>query len=103
MPNTLRALEPFLQPQERLDRLIAAAFRRFGPRLIDLSYANPCDGPAPQVLDVLKRVAGERTGLSLQYTPYGGRPATRRAIAAALRASYRLPFQPRDVIAFSLG
>jgi aspartate aminotransferase len=98
MPNTLRALEPLLQPQERLDRLIAAAFRRLGPRLVDLSYANPYDGPAAEVLDVVKRVAGERTGLSLQYTPYGGRTATRRAVAAALGAEYRLTFQHRDVI-----
>ena len=98
MPNTLRALEPLLQPQERLDRLIAAAFRRLGPRLVDLSYANPYDGPAAEVLDVLKRVAGERTGLSLQYTPYGGRTATRRAVAASLSAACRLMFQYRDVI-----
>lgn len=98
MPNTLRPLEPLLQPQERLDRLIAAAFKRFGPRLIDLSYANPYEGPASEVLDVLRRVAGERTGLSLQYTPYGGRIATRRAVAAALGTEYGLPFHARDVI-----
>lgn len=98
MPNTLQALEPLLQPQERLDRLFAVAFRRFGPRLVDLSYANPYDGPSAEVLDVLRRVAADRTGLSLQYTPYGGRPATRRAVAASLSAEYRLKFHHRDVI-----
>jgi hypothetical protein len=65
MPNTLRALEVLLEPQERLDRLIGATFRRLGPRLVDLSYANPSEGPSAEVLDVLKRVTVERSGLSL--------------------------------------
>jgi aspartate aminotransferase len=98
MSSTVRALEPLLQSQERLDRLIQAAFRRFGPRLVDLSYANPHDGPTPEVLDVLRRVSGERTGLSLQYTPYGGRTMTRRAVAARLTHEYGLPFHDRDVV-----
>jgi aspartate aminotransferase len=98
MPNTLKVLEPLLEPQERLDRLIGATFRRFGPRLVDLSYANPCDGPSADVLDVLKRVTGERSGLSLQYTPYGGRIATRRAVATKLSQEYGLPFHYRDVV-----
>jgi aspartate aminotransferase len=98
MTNRVTALEPLLQPQERLDRLIAATFRRFGPRLVDLSYANPHDGPPAEVLGVLKRVAGERPGLSLQYTPYGGRTATRCAVAARLIREYGLPFHYRDVI-----
>jgi aspartate aminotransferase len=98
MKNTVTALEPLLQPQERLDRLIASAFRRFGPRLVDLSYANPCDGPPAGVLDVLKRAAAECSGRSLQYTPCGGRTATRRAVASALSREYGLPFTDRDVI-----
>jgi aspartate aminotransferase len=98
MSNTITALEPLLQPQERLDRLIAATFRRFGPRLVDLSYANPSAGPAREVLDVLKRIAAERSGLSLQYTPYGGRTTTRCAVAARLIREYDLPFHYRDVI-----
>ena len=98
MSNTWSALVPLLEPQERFDRLIAKAFSRFGPRLVDLSYANPADGPSAEVLDVLRRVASERTGLSLQYTPFGGRTATRRAIASRLKRDYWLPFQYRDIV-----
>ncbi|HSL20190.1 MAG TPA: aminotransferase class I/II-fold pyridoxal phosphate-dependent enzyme [Vicinamibacterales bacterium] len=98
MANTLAALERLLEPQERLERVIAAAFRRFGPRLIDLSYANPCDGPPAAVLDALKRAAGQLTGLSLQYTPYAGRPATRRAVSSALCREYAMSFRADDVI-----
>ena len=98
MRNTVSALEPLLQPQERLDRLIASAFRRFGPRLVDLSYANPHGGPSADVCRVLERVTAECTGSSLQYTPYGGRTATRRAVADAVSREYGLPFEYRDVI-----
>lgn len=98
MPNGVKDLEALLEPQERLDRLIAATFRRFGPKVVDLSYANPYDGPDEEVLSVLKRAAGEGRGLSLQYTPYGGRVVTRRAIAAQLSRDYGLPFHFRDVI-----
>lgn len=98
MSNTWRTLEPLLEPQERFDRLIARAFGRFGPGLADLSYANPSDGPSREVLDVLTRVTSERTGLSLQYTPCGGRTATRRAIADRLKRDYWLPFQYRDIV-----
>jgi aspartate aminotransferase len=98
MPSTVRELDALLEPLERLDRLIASTFRRFGPKLVDLSYANPADGPAAEVLSVLRRVTGERAGLSLQYTPTAGRTATRRAVAAALAREYGLPFRSRDVI-----
>jgi len=98
MSNTITDLEPLLQPQERLDRLIAATFRRFGPRIVDLSYANPYEGPSAEVLAVLRRVAAERSGLSLQYTPYGGRTSTRCAVATRLIREYSLPFHYRDVV-----
>jgi aspartate aminotransferase len=98
MTNTVRALEPLLEPQERLDRLIAATFRRFGPKIVDLSYANPADGPTGEVRNALKRVTEQSSGLSLQYTPCGGRTATRRAIAAQLCQEYGLPFHPRDIV-----
>jgi aspartate aminotransferase len=98
MASTVRELEPLFQPLERLDRLIASTFRRFGPRLVDLSYANPSEGPPEEVLSVLRRVTGERAGLSLQYTPTAGRTATRRAVAAQLGQEYGLPFSFRDVI-----
>ena len=98
MSATIKTLEPLLAPQERLDRLIASTFRRFGPRIVDLSYANPYDGPTEEVLSVLRRVAAECRGLSLQYTPTAGRTATRRAVAARLADQYALPFDFRDVI-----
>jgi aspartate aminotransferase len=98
MPNTVTALTPFLQPQERLDALRSDAFRRVGPKIVDLSYANPHDGPPADVINVLRRAAGECGGLSLQYTPYGGRTPTRCAVAAGLIREYGLPFHYRDVI-----
>jgi aspartate aminotransferase len=98
MSNTVTALKPLLQPQERLDGLLSATFKRFGPRVMDLSYANPHDGPPAEVLAVLRRVAGECGGLSLQYTPYGGRTPTRCAVAARLIREYGLPFHYRDII-----
>jgi aspartate aminotransferase len=98
MSNTIPALKPLLQPQERLDAILSAAYRRFGPRVMDLSYANPHDGPPAQVMAALRRVAGECGALSLQYTPYGGRTPTRCAVAARLIREYGLPFHYRDVI-----
>jgi aspartate aminotransferase len=103
MLTTLETLEPLLAPQERLDRIIAAAFGRFGPKLVDLSYANPYEGPPDEVMQVLRQVTAERKGLSLQYTPCAGRTATRRAIAAQLGDDYDLPFQFQDVIMTSGG
>jgi aspartate aminotransferase len=98
MLTTLTQLESLLEPQERLDALFATAFRRFGPKLVDLSYANPYEGPADEVLETLRRVTRECKGLSLQYTARAGRPATRRAIADHLSRRFALPFDARDVI-----
>jgi len=98
MASTIRALEPLLDTQERLDRVIASTFRRFGPRIVDLSYANPYDGPADEVLAILRRVTADCRGLSLQYTPIAGRTPARRAIAARLARQYALPFDFRDII-----
>ena len=97
MSNAISALQHLLETQERLDRLIAATFRRCGPRLIDLSYANPSDGPSAEVLSILARAATETTGRSLQYSPIAGRAASRRAVAAAIARRFDLPFGCRDV------
>lgn len=97
MSNAINTLQPLLEPQERLDRLIAAAFCRFGPRLVDLSYANPCDGPSEEVLSILARATAESTGRSLQYTPIAGRTAARRAVAAGLSRRLAMTFDCRDV------
>lgn len=98
MWNNIRTLAPLLEPQERLDQLIASSFKKFGPRLIDLSYANPADGPNAAVLSILARVTAESQGLSLQYTPIAGRAPARRAVAARLRQQLSLPFDFRDVV-----
>lgn len=94
----MRELEPLLEPQERLDRLIVATFRRFGPRTVDLSYANPHEGPDETVLRVLERAAREASALELQYGPYPGRTLPRRLIAGSLSRDYGLSFDFRDVI-----
>lgn len=98
MWNGITTLAPLLDPQERLDRLSATAFRRFGPRLIDLSYANPHAGPTGEVLSILARATEESKGLSLQYTPIAGRTAARRAVAAQLTRRFALPFDAQDII-----
>ena len=96
--TSISTLAPLLEPQERLDRLIGSSFRRFGPRLVDLSFANPADGPSDEVLAILARVTAESKGLSLQYTPIAGRTAARRAVAAKLSRQLALPFDFQDII-----
>lgn len=91
-------LETWLIPQERFARLSASAFRRFGRRLIDLSYANPYDGPTDVVRQALEAALSEQRELGFQYTAYGGRPVTRRLVASKLSEDYGLPFDHRDVI-----
>lgn len=91
-------LETSLEPQERLDRLIVATLRRFGPRVVDLSYANPYDGPVQEVRRALQLAIMGDGRLALQYTPYGGRTVTRRMIASKLSEENELPFHFRDII-----
>jgi aspartate aminotransferase len=98
MSSTISTLAPLLESQERLDRLITSSFRRFGPRLVDLSFANPADGPSDDVLSILARATAESKGLSLQYTPIAGRTSTRRAVAAQLARRFALPFDAHDII-----
>jgi aspartate aminotransferase len=98
MSRATSTLQKLLDPQERLDRLIASTFRRFGPRIVDLSYANPCDGPSDEVVSILARATAESKGLSLQYTPLAGRTAARRAVATRLSQQLAMPFDYRDII-----
>jgi aspartate aminotransferase len=98
MSQALKDLEILLEPQERLDRLIIATLRRFGPRVADLSYANPYEGPDEEVLRALKHAMSESRELAFQYTPYGGSTVTRRVIASKLSQDYGLPFDFRDII-----
>jgi aspartate aminotransferase len=98
MWRNITTLEPLLNSQERLERLMAETFRRFGPRMVDLSFANPADGPSDEVLSILAGVTAESKGLSLQYTPIAGRTSTRRAVAAQLAQRFALPFDYRDIV-----
>jgi aspartate aminotransferase len=91
-------LHPWLEPQERLDRLIQTTYRRFGRKVLDLSYANVHDGPDAVVRAALRDAAADAGALCFQYSPYGGRTVTRRAIASRLSEEHALPFGFRDVI-----
>lgn len=93
-----RQLEELLEPQERLDHLVAGTFRRFGPKTVDLSYANPRQGPDENVRAAMREVIGENRELAFQYTPYGGSTITRRVIAESLSRDYGLPFTFPDII-----
>ena len=98
MLNSPRGLEAWFLPQERFARLTATAFRRFARRVIDLSYANPYDGPDEAVRQALQAALSEERELAFQYTPYGGKTVTRRLVASKLSEEYGLPFDYRDVI-----
>lgn len=98
MPGTLKELEPLLQAQDRLDGLIATTYRRFGPRVLDLAYANAHGGPGPQVRRALEEAVREDGDLAFQYSPYGGRTLPRRLVASRLREDYELPFEYRHVV-----
>jgi len=98
MWKPISELETFLGPQERFDALTAATFRRFGPKIVDFSYANPYDGPADDVRHALHLALENKSDLSLQYSPYGGKTTTRRLVASKLSAEYGLPFEFRDII-----
>ena len=92
------AWAPYLVAQERYEKILADAFRRHGPRLVDLGYANAYDGPDDVVLDAMRDAIDDDTDLSFQYTPYGGRTPTRRRIAQSLKRRFGLPFHYRDVV-----
>lgn len=96
--NATAALDPLLEPQERFDRLCAATRRRFGRRLIDLSYANAYDGPNEEVRAALRGAVDDEQILGLQYTPFGGRTTTRRLIADRLTEEYGDRFTYQDVV-----
>jgi len=88
----------YLKAQERFDDIAARAFRRFGPRLADLSYANAYDGPDDRVLSAIRRALDEAKDLDFQYTPYGGKTTTRRLIASQLGQLSELSFNYRDIV-----
>lgn len=88
----------YLRPQARFDDLVERAFREFGPRLMDLSYANAYDGPEARVVEAIRHALDQTDNLSFQYTPYGGNTTTRRLIATQFRSRFGLPLHFQDII-----
>lgn len=91
-------LEDLFQPQERFAELHARTIRRFGRRAVDLSYANPYDGPDAEVRAAIRLALDDEKELGFQYTPYGGKTTTRQRIASRLSDEYGLSFEYPDVI-----
>ncbi|MDN5697177.1 MAG: aminotransferase class I/II-fold pyridoxal phosphate-dependent enzyme, partial [Rubrobacter sp.] len=59
---------------------------------------NPYDGVQDQAREALRETLDSERMLDLQYSPFGGKTQTRRAIADSLRESHGLPFAFSDVI-----
>src|SRR5438270_14079657 len=66
-PDTTALLGP-LERFEAIRRRVV----RLGPRLCDLSYANPYGGAQQAALAALKEALEDRRRLDLQYSPFGG-------------------------------
>src|SRR5262245_29138893 len=98
MYPTLDELHPLLEYQERFDRIVRSTLCRFGPKAVDLSYANVYGGPEPEVRRALEHAAAGQGDLCFQYTPYGGRTTTRRLVALALSREIGLRFTFKDVL-----
>jgi aspartate aminotransferase len=96
-PQMSPALDAWLGPQERFERLRAETMRRKG-RVCDLAYANPYDGPAPVAVQAIRAALESTRVLDLQYTPYGGSTVTRRLVAQHLAARHGTAFDWRDII-----
>jgi aspartate aminotransferase len=85
-------------PQERVDAILGRAWRKFGPRMLDLAYPNSYDGPEPHVINALQSALASDRALSLQYTPYGGATTARRLVAGQLSRRFGLEMNYRDVV-----
>jgi aspartate aminotransferase len=90
-------LELLLRPLESFEEIRRRAVR-LGARLCDLSYANPYEGVAGSTRHALRETLADERLLDLQYSPFGGQTAVRRAVADALTASHGLPFAFDDVV-----
>jgi len=87
-----------LDPLERFEA-IRRRVVRLGPRLCDLSYANPYGGAQEAAVAAVKEALEDRRRLlDLQYTPFGGQTLARRAVADTLQSSHGLPFSFDDVV-----
>jgi aspartate aminotransferase len=90
-------LEDLLEPLERFESIRRQAVK-LGPRLADLSYANPYDGPQAAARATIRAALDEERSLDLQYTPFGGQTLARRAVADHLRLMTGRPYVFSDVI-----
>lgn len=95
LSDELRAL---LAPQKRFDALRGETALRAGRRLCDFSYANPYEGPGPEVMAALRGALESERQLDFQYTPFGGSTITRRLVAQQLSRSHGCRFGWRDII-----
>ena len=90
-------LEGLLRPLEEFETIRRRAVR-LGDRLCDLSYANPYEGVAGSVRDVLRAALGRERSLDLQYSPFGGQTLIRRAVADDLARRQGLDYTFQDII-----
>lgn len=90
-------LRYLLEPLERFES-IRRKTARLGSRVADLSYANPYGGIQEQAREVLRQTLESERMLDLQYSPFGGKSQTRRAISDALRDSHELLFTFADIV-----
>lgn len=107
-PPELSGIEPlpgdliaWLRPQERFEELRRQWAAKAGRLRCDLAYANPYEGPPPEVVTALRDALDPprgRRALDLQYTPYGGATIPRRLVAEQLARTHDARFRWRDVI-----
>jgi aspartate aminotransferase len=90
-------LEHLLLPLERFESIHQRAVR-LGPRLCDLSYANPYSGVQQAARAALREALEDEGPLAFQYSPFGGYTFARRAVADALRTSHDDDFTHLDVV-----
>ena len=93
-----RGLAALLCPLEDFTDLHSATVRRFGRRLIDLSFPNPRVLRDNRGAEILATIAGHIGVADLQYSPIGGSTLVRRKMAAALSAITGLPYGHADVV-----
>lgn len=67
-------------------------------KVLDFSLGNPSAPVPPQVVEAMRRLAGESQG----YTPADGDPTAREQIAAKLSARFGKHYGPEDLV-FTLG
>lgn len=90
-------LGEMLEPLEAFGRLHAKTIRRFGPRVIDLSYPSPRICYDTRAYQLLSELASQASVRELQYPPFGGLTHARRHIASALSARYEITLGFRDI------